>query len=45
MQKKDQMIEKIYRKDDIVLNKMNFNKVEDEINKELGDEKMEISKE
>ena len=32
------MIEKIYREDNIVLKKMKFNQIEEEINKDLGDD-------
>ena len=42
MAQKDEMIEKIYKQDDNILKKMQFNKVEDEINKELGDDDMEV---
>lgn len=32
MAKKDERIEKIYKQDNIVLKKMKFNKIEDDIN-------------
>lgn len=40
MNKKEELIEKIYKEDNTVLKKMKFNQIEDEINQELGEDKL-----